>query len=58
MFELYGSHGVKIRVEFGEFRVKNGVRKLSVVNLRGYMMLRELIGQNRIRIESCLLINK
>jgi len=32
--------------------------KMSVVNLRGYMMLRELIGQNRIRIESCLLINK
>jgi len=32
--------------------------KMSVINLRGYMMLRELIGQNGIGIKSCLLINK
>jgi hypothetical protein len=31
---------------------------MSVVDLRGYMMLRELIGQNRMGIESFVLINK
>jgi len=30
---------------------------MSVVDLRVYMMLRELIGRNGMGIESCMLIN-
>jgi len=31
---------------------------MSVIDLRGYMRLRELKVQNRMRIESCVLINE
>jgi len=31
---------------------------MSMVDLRGYMMLKELIGRNGMRIEICVLINE